>query len=149
MRAEYAAFAHNRCRSDIGTSPSSASVGVVAGEDAFVILLVEGDDAGGAEFFAGGAAGGEGHGVEAGFVAEESYGGGGHGFDVAYGEEQAVGLERRLWGWFDRQLLIVDEFGDAAYAGGDGGDGAGHGFECGEAEGLHLGGHEHEVGEGE
>ncbi len=34
-------------------------------------------------------------------------------------------------------------------SGGDGRDAAGHGFEGGEAEGLHLGGHEHEVGEGE
>ncbi len=46
-------------------------------------------------------------------------------------------------------LAVVDQFGDAAYAGGDGGNAAGHGFERGEAEGLHLAGHEHEVGEGE
>ncbi len=63
-------------------------------------------------------------------------GGGGHGVDVADVEEQAV-------------VAVVDEFGDAADAGGDGGDAAGHGFEGGEAEGLHLAGHEHEVGEGE
>ena len=44
-------------------------------------------------------------------------------------------------------MAVVDEFGDAADAGGDGGDAAGHGFERGEAEGLHLAGHEHEVGE--
>src|SRR6202044_1130995 len=36
-----------------------------------------------------------------------------------------------------------------AYAGGDGGDAAGHGFEGSEAEGLHFAGHEHEVGKGE
>ena len=46
-------------------------------------------------------------------------------FDVADVEEQAV-------------VAVVDEFGDAADAGGDGGDAAGHGFERGEAEGLHL-----------
>ncbi len=71
-----------------------------------------------------------------GFVGEQGYGGCGHGVDVAYFVEEAV-------------FSVVDEFGDSAYAGGDGGDVAGHGFEGGEAEGLHLGGHEHEVGQGE
>ena len=79
---------------------------------------------------------GFGHGFEAGLVAEQGDGGGGHGFDVAYFEEKAV-------------VAVVDEFGDAADAGGDGGDAAGHGFERGETEGLHLAGHQHEVGERE
>ena len=110
------------------------AAGVV--EDALVVVLVERDDAGGAEVVLGGAAGGGGHGFEAGGVAEEVDGGGGHAFDVADLEEKAVDA-------------VVDELGDAAYAGGDGGDAAGHGFEGGEAEGLHLAGHEHEVGERE
>jgi anti-sigma regulatory factor (Ser/Thr protein kinase) len=103
--------------------------------DALVVLLVEGDDAGGAEVVLRGAAGGVGHGFEACGVVEERDGAGGHAVDVADFEEQAVDA-------------VVDELGDAADAGGDGGNAAGHGFERGEAEGLHLGGHEHEVGEG-
>ena len=43
----------------------------------------------------------------------------------------------------------MNEFGHAAHAGGDGGDTACHGFECGESEGFHLAGEEHEVGERE
>ena len=38
--------------------------------------------------------------------------------------------------------------GDAADAGGDGGHATSHGLKGGESEGLHFGGHEHEVGEG-
>ena len=79
---------------------------------------------------------GFGHGFEARLVAEQGDGGGGHGVGVAYVEEEAV-------------VAVVNEFGDAADAGGDGGDAAGHGFERGEAEGLHLAGHKHEVGERE
>ena len=63
-------------------------------------------------------------------------GGGGHAVEVADGEQAAVDA-------------VGDELGDAADAGGDGGDAGGHGFEGGEAEGLHLGGHEHEIGERE
>jgi hypothetical protein len=107
-----------------------------AGDDAFVVVLVEGDDAGGAEVILRGLAGGAGEGFEVGGVGEECDGGVGHGFDVADREEEAVGV-------------MLDEFGDSADTGGDGGDAAGHGFESGEAEGLHLRGHEHEVGEGE
>src|SRR5258707_9826391 len=43
----------------------------------------------------------------------------------------------------------MDEFWDAADAGGDRGDAAGHRFERGEAEGLHLAGHQHQVCERE
>ncbi len=108
----------------------------VGGEDLFVEAFVVGDDAGGAEAVLGGFAGGGGHGGEFVGVAEEVDGGFGHAVDVADFEEAAG-------------LVVVDELGDAADAGGDGGDGAGHGFEGGEAEGLHFGGEEHEVGEGE
>src|SRR5258708_22369888 len=43
----------------------------------------------------------------------------------------------------------MDEFGDAADAGGDRWDAAGHRFERGETEGLHLAGHQHQVCERE
>ncbi len=46
-------------------------------------------------------------------------------------------------------MAVLNELGDAADASGDGGDAAGHGFESGEAEGFHLAGHEHQVGERE
>jgi len=68
-------------------------------------------------------------------VAEQGDRGSGHCFYIAYGEEQAIDA-------------VVDEFGYSSDAGGDGGCLASHGFEGGEAEGLHLAGHEHEVGEG-
>ena len=105
-------------------------------EDLFVEAFVVGDDAGSAEAVLGGFAGCGGHGGELGGVAEEVDGGFGHAVDVADFEEAAG-------------AVVVDELGDAADAGGDGGDGAGHGFEGGEAEGLHFGGEEHEVGQGE
>ena len=90
------------------------------------------------EVFLRGGAGGIGHGFEAGGVAEQRGGGFGHGSDVADGEEQAVlGFAGDA---------VVDELGNAADAGGDGGDAAGHGLERGEAEGFHLGRHEHEIG---
>jgi hypothetical protein len=110
-------------------------MGLGAADDALVILLVEGDDAGGAEAVLGGLAGGFGHALAGGLVGEQGDGGLGHAFDVADREEAAVDA-------------VVDELGDAADAGGDGGDAAGHRFEGGEAEGLHLAGEEHEVGEG-
>src|SRR6185312_6743190 len=59
-----------------------------------------------------------------------------HGIDVADLEEKAV-------------LSIVDQLRHAAYAGGDSGNAARHGFERGKAEGLHLAGHEHQIGKRE
>ncbi len=56
------------------------------------------------------------------------------GIDITHLEQKTVGA-------------VVDEFRHSADAGGDGGNAAGHGFECGEAEGLHLAGHEHKIGE--
>src|ERR1035441_8103887 len=86
-----------------------------AGEDAFVVRLVERNDPAGAEAVAGGFAGGGSHGVQAGVVAEQSDGRVGHGFDVADGEGQAVG-------WTSlRAGPVVDQLRDAADAGGDGG----------------------------
>ncbi len=132
-----------------------------AGEDALVVLLVEGDDARGAEVILSGFAGGGGHAVEAKWIVEKADGGVGHGVDIADGEEEAVAggavLPIAVAGisatWIAITWIagagIVDEFGNTAYAGGDGGDAAGHGFEGGEAEGFHLGGHDEEVGEGE
>ena len=46
-------------------------------------------------------------------------------------------------------MLVVDQLGYSAHPGADSRDAAGHGFECCKAEGLHLAGHEHEVGKGE
>jgi len=111
-------------------------VGVGAVDDPFVILLVEGDDAGGAEVVLCGLSGGTGHGLQGFRIVQEGDRGLGHGFDVAYAEESTVDA-------------VFDQLGHAADAGGDGGDAAGHGFEGGEAERLHLAGHQHEVGEGE
>ena len=107
-----------------------------AGDDAVVVVLVERDDAGGAEVILRGLASGLGHGFEAGLIAEEGDGGFGHGFGVAYFEEETV-------------VAVVNELWDATDSGGDRRDAAGHGFERGEAEGLHLAGHEHQVCEGE
>lgn len=98
-----------------------------AGDDAVVVVLVEWDDAGGAEVGLCGFASGLRHCLKSGLIAEQIDRGGSHGVDVADVEEQAV-------------VFILDEFGDTADASGDAGHAAGHGFERGETEGLHLAG---------
>ena len=112
------------------------SAGFGSADDAVVIILVERDDAGGAEVVLRGLAGGLGHGIEAACVAQQGDGRGGHGFDIADFKEQAV-------------AAVVDKLRDAADAGTNGGNAARHRFERGEAEGLHLAGQQHEVGERE
>ena len=81
-----------------------------------------------------GFAGGRGHGFQAGVVLEQGDGRLRHGVDVADLAEDAV-------------FAVFNQLGHAAYAGGDGGHAAGHGFERGEAEGFHLRRHQHEIGE--
>ncbi len=107
-----------------------------AGDDALVVALILGNDAGGAEAVLGGFAGGDGHGFQADLVAEQRDGGCRHGVDIADIAE-------------DASEVVVDKLRDPADACGDCWDATGHGFECGQPEGLHLAGHEHEVGEGE
>ena len=63
--------------------------------NALIVVLVEGDDSGGAEVVLGGAAGSE-HGFEAGGVGEQVDGAGGCAFDVSYFEEEAVEAVVRL-----------------------------------------------------
>src|SRR6185437_4472436 len=63
----------------------------------------------------------------------------GHRIDVAHVEQQAVDLIRRS--------LILNQLGNSADARGNRGNAAGHGFESGQAEGLHLAGHQHQVGQ--
>lgn len=110
-----------------------------------VILFVERDDAGRAEMVLRGVTGRERHGEKARLIAEKSDSRTRHRVDVSYGEKQSVGALTIFLIIF----LILDEFGDATDAGGNCGDTTGHCFEGGEAEGLHLAGHEHQVGERE
>src|ERR1700677_2334260 len=106
------------------------------GEDAFVVLLVQRNDAGGAEVVLRGAAGGGGQALQQRRGAEDGDRAGGHAVDITDFVEQAVDA-------------VFYQFRYAADTGGNGGNAAGHGFECGPPEGFHLRGHEHEVGEGE
>ena len=83
-----------------------------------------------------GFAGGGAHGFQAVRIGEQGDRVLGHGSGVPYLAEDAV-------------YVVLDELRDAADAGRDRGDAAGHGFERGETEGLHFRGHQHEVGHGE
>ena len=70
-----------------------------------------------------GATGSVGHAFEFRWVAEDGDSASGHAVNIADFVEQAVDA-------------VFYQLGNAADAGGYGGDTAGHGFECGEAEGL-------------
>src|SRR5207248_10172476 len=62
--------------------------------------------------------------------------------------DDAGGLGGDIADFFEVAVFLVgDQFGNAADAGGDGDDAAGHGFEGDEAERFHLAGHEQDVGE--
>src|ERR1700693_165510 len=105
-------------------------------QDALVVALVLGDYVVGAEFSFGVDASALAH-FAAAVGARENFDGVASGFLYVAGVHQIT------------IHSVLDDFGDAAYIGGDYGDFAGHGFKRGQAERFELRGEQEEIGGGE